>query len=273
MVVVYFRRMKTSTSAYMFALGIADTSICLNCILVITMHVGEIKQLIVIYVFNTSVMFSTCLLAFLATERCMAVARPRKFSLSTRKAKMVLVIFGATAMCCAAIASATRYFGFNRTYVILITSLANVCLLVLITSYSVVAVILLKRMKAARRQVDVVAMTRSSADAVAATELNVLSTRIRTFNNGVAPSTAKVMNSVNAQRSTLVLFVVIAVFVLCWLPFFLRQYGLVVYIELKRLFTINSVVNPFIYSFLSPMFRNDVRQFYREARARLTSFC
>ena len=176
-------------------------------------------------------------------------------------------------MCCAAIAFATQYLGFNRTFVIFITSLANVCLLVVITSYSVMAVILLKRMKASRRQVDVVAMTRISAEAVAATELNVLSTHSRTFSNAVAPSTATVMKSVEAQRSTLVVFVVTAVFVLCWLPFFLRQYGLVASIELKRLFTINSVVNPFIYSFLSSMFRNDVRQFYREARARLTFYC
>ena len=69
-VAVYFRRMKVSTRACLFALGIADTSICLNCILVITMPVGEIKHLIVIYVFYTSIMFSTGFLVFLTTERC-----------------------------------------------------------------------------------------------------------------------------------------------------------------------------------------------------------
>ena len=41
---------------------------------------------------------------------------------------------------------------------------------------------------------------------------------------------------------------------------------------LNRLYLINSFVNPFIYSVVSRMFRNDVRMFYRKIRSRLTMF-
>ena len=283
-VAVYIRRMTTSIRAYMFALGIADTTICVCFTIMYTVRLDKIGSLIILYVFNASMIFSTCLLAFLATERCMAIAKPHKFTLSTARAKTALAAFGALSIYNSAILSATLILRLTRTYGILSMVFVNVCLVIVITSYSVMAVILVKRMKAARRQVDVVSMTESIAETIATTLTSTskptaishvvdLPTTSRSPANAVAPMAAKKTKAAQVQRGTLVLFVVTAVFIVCWLPFFLKNYGVPISEHVKRVFVINSVVNPFIYSFLSPMFRSDVRQFVREFRSKLTICC
>ena len=285
-VAVYIRRMTTSIRAYIFALSIADTAICVCFTVMYTVRLVNIGSFIFLFVFNTNVIFSTCLLAFLATERCLAVAKPHKFTLSTRKAKKAIAGIGAVSICCSAIASAARFLDLNSTLLFFITGIVNVCFVVVIASYSVLAVILLKRLKAARRQVDVAAMTRRNAEAVATTSTSTptsnstatskvmfLLTTSRTIDNAMAPSATKPTKAVETHRSTLLVFVVTAIFVVCWLPFLLKNYGLPISTDVKRMHTINSVLNPFIYSFLSPMFRGDVRQFYREIRAKLATCC
>ena len=279
-VAVYIRRMTTSIRAYMFALGIADTTICVCLTIMYTVRLVKVGSVIILYVFNACVIFSTCLLAFIATERCMAVAKPHKFTLSTARAKTALAAIGALSICYSAILSATLILRLIRTYVILSTVFVNVCLIIVITSYSVMAVILLKRMKASRRQVDVVAMTRSIAETLATTSTSTsnptaksLPTTSRTPGNEVAPTAAKPTKAAQAQRGSLVLFFVTVVFIVCWLPFFLKNYGVPISEHVKRVFVINSVINPFIYSFLSPMFRSDVRQFFRKIRSKLTILC
>ena len=277
-VAVYIRRMTTSTRAYMFSLGIADTAICVSFTIIYTVRFDKIGTLILLCVFNASVIFSTCLLAFLATERCMAVAKPHKFTLSIGRAKTALAAIGALSICYSMILSATLILRHMRTYDILSTVIVNVCLIIVITSYSVMAVILVKHMKAARRQVEAVAMTRSSADVIATTttstrkptatsDVAVLPTTSPTPGNAVTPTAAKPTKATQAQRGTMVLFVVTVVFVVCWLPFFLKNYGVPISEHVKRIFVINSVVNPFIYSFLSSMFRSDVRQYFRKIRS------
>ncbi|KAI0217538.1 hypothetical protein LSAT2_030692 [Lamellibrachia satsuma] len=286
-VAVYIRRMTTSIRACILALGIADTAICVCFTMMYTVRLVNIGSFVFLFVFNTNVIFSTCLLALLATDRCLAaVAKPHKFTLSTRKAKKVIAGIGAVSICCSAIASAARFLDLNSTRLFFVTGIVNVCFVVVIASYSVLAVILLKRLKAARRQVDVVAMTQINAEAVATTSTSTptsnstatskmifLPTTSRTNDNAVAPSATKPTTAVETQRSTLLVFVVTAIFVVCWLPFFLSNYGLPISKDVKRMYTINSVLNPFIYSFLSPMFRSDVRQFYREIRAKLPTCC
>ena len=285
-VAVYIRRMTTSIRAYILALGIADTAICVCFTVMYTVRLVNIGSLIFLFVFNMNVIFSTCLLAFLATERCLAVAKPHKFTLSTRRAKKVIAAIGAASICCSAIASAARFLDLNSTRLFFLTGIVNVCFVVVIASYSVLAVILLKRLKAARRQVDVVAMTQINAEAVATTSTSTptsnstatskvifLPKNSRTIDNAVAPSATKPTKAVETQRSTLLVFVVTAIFVVCWMPYLLTNYGLPISKDVKRMYTINSVLNPFIYSFLSPMFRSDVRQFYREIRAKLPTCC
>ena len=263
-VAVYTRRMTTSTRTYMFALGIADTIICLFYTVMHTVHLGRIGILIGIYVFKASVMFSTLLLAFLATERCLAVAQPHKFTLKVGRAKTAIAVIGVFAICYGIIVTAVQVFDLERLHLILTTGFVNVGMLIVLTSYSVMAAILLRRVRAARRSIGVIATTRTRADGVSSNPGPSVTGK---------PPTATQTKAAQVQRGTLSLFVVTAVFVLCWLPFFMKTYGLPISAEVKRMYTINSVVNPFIYSFLSPMFRSDVRQFYRETRARLATCC
>ena len=283
---VYIRKMTTSIRAYLFALSVVDTAICVCFITLINGHLGNTSAVALIVVFNSSLIFSTTLLAFLAAERCMAVARPHKFTITITRAKRALAAIAAMSGCFTATLSATLAVGFNRMYAILGTAYVNVAFVIMITSYGVMAVILLKRTKAARRQVGIVMITPRSRDALdvststssqtaATSEVVVLQSSSCTTrkDTAVGPPLTYPKKDVHIQRDTLVLFVVTAVFILCWLPFFLKNYGLSIPDDVRRVYTINSVVNPFIYSFVSPMFRSDVRQFYRDIRARLTTCC
>ncbi|KAK2189958.1 hypothetical protein NP493_92g02012 [Ridgeia piscesae] len=167
-VAVYFRRMTTSIKAYMFALAIADTLICVCFIILLTMHLGHIGKLVAMNVFVSAELFSTLLLAFFAVERCLAVSQPHRFSTSIRRAKSALVAIGAVSVLYADLLSVIQVIRFTCIYHVLASTFAH---------------------------------------------------------------------------------------------------------DVRRVYTINSVVNPFIYSFVSPMFRSDVRQFYRDIRATLTGCC
>ena len=274
-VVIYIRKMTTSMRAYMLALGVVDTVICVCFSVMIIVYTDKLGTLILVFVFNSAVTFSTCLLAFLATERCMAIAKPHKFTLSTGRAKTALVVIAVFSVCYSAILSATLVFRLMPTYIILTTGLANVCFIVVLASYGVMAVILLKRVRSARRQIGAVTMTPTSTEVVATTSMSTPASMSAATPKSTTGTVAAVKptKAAQAQRGTLVLFVVTAVFVVCWLPFFLKNYGLPITDEFKRVFVINSIVNPFIYSFLSPMFRRDVRSFFCETRKKLCSCC
>ncbi|KAI0230336.1 hypothetical protein LSAT2_019296 [Lamellibrachia satsuma] len=71
------------------------------------------------------------------------------------------------------------------------------------------------------------------------------------------------------HKNVLLLFIITVVFVLCWMPLWLLIMGVAVPEGLRQMFMFNSVVNPFIYGVSSAMFREDVRQFYRQTRIKL----
>ncbi|KAI0238162.1 hypothetical protein LSAT2_011214 [Lamellibrachia satsuma] len=117
-------------------------------------------------------------------------------------------------------------------------------------------------------------MIRNSAEAVATcststptsnptttTQVTVSPTPSRANGNAVAPSAIKLTKAVQAKRSTLLLFVVISIFVVCWLAFFLKNYGLPISKDVKCVNTINSIVNLFIYNYGLPISK-DVKCVY-----------
>ena len=59
------------------------------------------------------------------------------------------------------------------------------------------------------------------------------------------------------------------IFIVCWLPFWLYSMDVPFVHHLKNVYVVNSVINPFIYGVSSAMFREDVRQFYRQTRVKL----
>ncbi|MEG7521639.1 MAG: hypothetical protein M3H12_00840, partial [Chromatiales bacterium] len=73
--------------------------------------------------------------------------------------------------------------------------------------------------------------------------------------------------ALKSQRQTAkgmrVLLVITIVFVVCWSPLGVASCGVHVPSALLYLFIVNSVLNPFIYSFMSSDFRKDVHQLFR----------
>ena len=70
---------------------------------------------------------------------------------------------------------------------------------------------------------------------------------------------------VNQFKGLSVLPIVTIVFIACFLPHLVSAKK-----EMRHAILLHSVINPFIYSFMSKMFRNDIRQFSRKVRSKLT---
>ena len=282
--IVYIGKTTTSTRAYLFALSVADTAICVSFTIAITVPFPVIRVGL-LFVFNAALVFSSVLLAFLATERCLAVARPFKFTLNVRRAKFALAVVGAVSGFYSTLLSAAQIVDPVRSFVVLATVMASVCFFVVITSYSIMAAILLNRMRTSRRRVVPVALAESSRTASATqptparTSKTILDqnceqlSTCRRIGSKAEPNHTSIVKDTNAQRGTFLLFVVTAVFCFSWLPFLLDKFGVDIHEEMSHIFTLNAVVNPFIYSFISPMFRSDVRQFYLQTRAKLITCC
>ena len=146
-VAVYFRRMTTSIRAYMFALAIADTSICVCVVILLNTRLGHISKLVAMNVFVSAELFSTLLLAFFAVERCLAVSQPHSFTTSIRRAKSALVTIGTVSVLYSDLLSVIQVIRLNCAYHVLASTFAHVSFIVMITSYSVLAATLLKRTK------------------------------------------------------------------------------------------------------------------------------
>jgi len=56
------------------------------------------------------------------------------------------------------------------------------------------------------------------------------------------------------------------------MPQWLAEVGFDVPGDIRRLFVVNSVVIPFVYSAVSRLFRDDVRRFYNQMRFRLAIY-
>ena len=95
--------------------------------------------------------------------------------------------------------------------------------------------------------------------------------------SAISPTTVSATTKTTAAqtkmyKNMLLLFIITAVFGVCWMPHWLFCMGIAVSGELRRIFVLNSVVNPFIYGVASAMFREDVRYFYRQTRIKLDAF-
>ena len=69
------------------------------------------------------------------------------------------------------------------------------------------------------------------------------------------------------------LLTVTVVYIITWLPLWLFYSGVSVPCVVQRMFILNSVVNPFIYSIMSSMFRDDLLMFLRKTRSSLVDCC
>ena len=257
---VYAINMTTSTRVYMFALAVGDLAVCICGIILATIPHNIISREVIGYLIFMSVAFSVCILTFVSIERLLAVRRPHTFSLSTSRAKRALWVMAIAAAISAATLTTQRVTdnmaALRMTVAVIIASSAGV----IIICYTLMAVTLLMNARDAQRKVGVV----RNEVAMVNTEADVTS---HTRKSGTTKTTTKMAA---AYRNMSVLLIITIVFLLSWTPVSLHNIGFPLNKIWNRLYLINSFINPFIYSVVSRMFRNDVRLFYRKIISRVT---
>ena len=263
-IAVYVLKMTTSIRVYMFALAVADLVTCIYGIVSATVTFGYIGFEIAIHFAFLTLSFSVIILAFVAIERLLAVLRPGTFSLSVSRAKRVLVAITVAAIVSAVVMTTARVLKnkilLNGVQGTIIVS----CVAVMIVCYSLIGITVVRKERAAHTTVGI-ACSAPGPSAVSAyrTGVSTISGPANTSKHSAKP----------IQRTTLksiyLLFTITMVFLLSWMPRWVTYVGLKVPRYAKRVFYINSVVNPFIYGVMSRMFRVDVQHLYRSIRTRL----
>jgi len=301
-IAVYMRTMTSSLRVYMFALAVADSAICVCAIILPLTPPRAFVKYASLYVFDVAVIFSMLLLVFVAMERLTAILRPHSFSVNPRRGWKALIIIAAGSVVYVAWLKVMRELrlkmsirsGFKVGTVIASVLTITIC-------YTLIAIALLARTRSACKRVSAINLIappplRSSQfrkagnfashpNPTASTSADNLHT-IRPFQRTEclqSPGTSSVTTSASvvptnkltatqsaAYKNVSLLFVITVVFIACWLPFWLHSVGVPMASEWGRLFVVNSVVNPFIYGVASAMFREDVRQFCRQVRVKLS---
>ena len=222
---------------------------------------------------HTTVAFSVFILSFVAIERLLAVRFPHTFSLSPSRAKRALWVMTIAAAICAATLTTLLVYdsktAMRVTVAVIIASNAGIMIL----CYTLVAVTILMHARGAQRKVAAArnpalwkpCTSHATSDKVA-TDADVTP---HTRKAGTTKTTTKVAA---AYRNMSILLIITIVFLLSWMPISLHNVGFPLSKIWNRLYLINAFVNPFIYSVVSGMFRNDVRLFYGKIISRLTTF-
>lgn len=154
--------------------------------------------------------------------------------------------------------------------------ITNSSVAVMITCYLLMTVILLKNIRATRRNIGVqigIPLPASGACAVK------VSARVDAIAHPTpeAPATAHSQSiytcakQVKDYKNIYLLFTVTVIFIVSWLPLWLAHVGLSVPREIQQMYLVNSAINPFIYSFVSAKFRNDLRTFCRTAQLKFAN--
>ena len=174
------------------------------------------------------------------------------------------------------------------------------CTFIMITCYSIMAAALLKKnptLSESRRSVkrDAIYLSVPSSQPGTSHRLiskvnnaalandpgpSNISTKVKPNVQGSArksvPATAtnKIIhvNHANTLTNVLMLFIISTVFIARRMPMWLAHMDVYISTEIRRSMITHSVVKPFIYGVASAQFREDVRQFYRQTRIKLSLF-
>ena len=267
---VYVRQMTSSVRVYMFALSVVDLITCINGIVLSIAPVDHMAMVLVFYAGDISIAFSTFLLAFIAIERILAVRRPYAFKCSARRAKNTLVVIALASVACAAVLELARLLRCHllaRVFPMVITVPA---IDVMIVCYVLMGITMFKKKRAARSTIGVQFASQSHGLHARSIGVNTVSiSTVFATRPGDVPKATTTTNQTNTYKSVTLLFTITAVYIVCWMPLWLHYAGLSVPVEIRGVFLINSVANPFIYSVVSAMFRSDVKFVFRQIRFRL----
>ena len=260
-IAVYICSMTTSIRMYMFALAVVDVVVCLCGIGAILVDMGYNELGIIKFSTNMSIAFSVLILAFVSVERLWAVRRPYKFSTSPLRAKRALVVLFVVAAATATAMAVARVKGYTLYRRLILVTMTAACVVVMTFCYSLLALTLLMSRRAAHRNVGAAFNAGVPGPSTGRPTTGIKDLTSQT--NSV--STIKTMTAKQAKGLTVLLIVTI-VFLVCWTPRWLDGIGFNLPRYTKGTMFLNSTVNPFIYSAVSSLFREDVRQFYRRVR-------
>ena len=142
---------------------------------------------------------------------------------------------------------------------------------VMIVCYSLMAIILLINLRTAHRKVGVASKTQvPSCSTLPNVTIGKAMVDVATAQKSTASIIKKSsIKQANTYKGLSLLFIITIVFILCWMPRWLSGAGLYIPMYVIRMQYLHSAVNPFIYSAVSRMFRDDARQFYLQMRSRL----
>ncbi len=270
-VITYIGRMKTSTRVYMLALAVVDlvSSICGTAIPFTPIHTAP---LLVLYVIGDLCIISAILLlAFIAIERLIAVMRPYVFNFNAGRAKTVVVVVAVMAVTFTSALESARLTNSVAAAKLVPVAVTVPSFLVMIVSYFLMGVILLKRVRTRHTQVAPLNMISSVMSAVASNSADVITNVPGQMQLTVPRSRTKIPKQSKKYHNVLLLFTVTAVYIVCWLPVWIHYAGVYIPRDVLSMFLLNAVVNPFIYSVVSAMFRSDVKIVFRQIRSRLTT--
>ena len=214
------------------------------------------------------------LLAFVSVERLLAVRHPYKFSVSVQRAKRALVAIAIAAGVSAMIISVGRLLHYGWFVKVFQVTAILSSVAVMIVCYTLMAITVVMKERAAHTSIGVASSAPAPGPSTVSTRNNDTLEIDETADETYRKSQPCVNNATpigaNTVKNISLLFVITVVFLLCWTPFWLSNVtpGLLVYV--RRTFYLNSVVNPFIYSIMSRMFRTDVRHFYRQIRSTMS---
>ncbi|KAI0210415.1 hypothetical protein LSAT2_004843 [Lamellibrachia satsuma] len=147
--------MTTSTRVYMFALAVADSSVCVCGIVLSATQTGWVKTQVLLCVIDMSILFSSFLLVFVSIERLMAVRRPHSFNVNAQRAKKALIIIAVIATVGTSVNTVTRHCKFVQFRRVYSSCVALGCISTMTTFYILTAVTLLVRARASRNQIAV----------------------------------------------------------------------------------------------------------------------
>ena len=297
--------MTSSLKIYMFSLAIADSAICI-CVVIFVQTPNSTFAKYAMHAFNAEVSFSTFLLVFVAIERLAAILRPHSFNKNPRRAWKALHAIAAATVVFVISLFVTEELQFMRIKGAIKAGIGIVSVLIITVCYTVTAASLLARARIVRNRVFTLNPTASPKLRSSHCQIGTPITSVKTFTpqqnpaastsadksdttrhyqrtehlrfpaaSTVTKSTSVVPKSTPAQstayKNVSLLFVITVVFIVCWLPFWMYSMGVPIVLHLNQVFIVNSVVNPFIYGVASAMFREDVRQFYRQTRVKLSA--
>ena len=285
-IAVYARKLTSSVRMYMVTLAVTDIIICLSYAATAAMGASLKKDPIYLTLwslFNFCVEFSLLVLTLTAVERYWSIARPHSFTFSPRRGKVALVATAAFAL--ATMVAIKMWTAFNLKKIAKFHMMIHLglCTLIILVMYTLLGRKLLMRLRRRKTQLNPLATSvaiTQTTDGVPPTTLATLSVpqtpsshhlTSDPSSSGVSPraivKTAAVNKQTQEAKAALMLFVVTAVFLACWVPVWIQMFGVHLPRDVQRIYVIQSVVNPAIYGCMSKTFRDDVRQFCANCRS------